>query len=95
MSSAPIAKQTCRLIVQLEVRIYSVIFLSMLVAFVMDTYFEHRGLQEPRTASSDALRHVYDVFVEVLHYLKSLRKDSPSAVSDRYKTHRVCICQYA
>lgn len=66
----------------------------MLVAFVADTYFEHRGLQQPRTASSDALRHVYDVFIEVIDYLKGLRRDNPSAVSDCcYKT-LCCICQY-
>lgn len=69
---------------QLEIKIYSMIFLLLLVAFVLDGYFEQRGLEEARTASSDALRHVYDVFVEVVYYLKRLREESPSAVS--YKT---------
>lgn len=83
-----------RLIVELEIRLYSIIFLLLLFVFVLDTYFEHRGLEAARTPSSDALRRVYDVFIEVVYYLKRLREESPSAVSDCYKTLYVFVNMY-
>lgn len=83
---------------QLEIRIYSVIFYLLLAVFILDTYIEQLDVKEARTPSSDKLRKVCNVLVDLLHYLKRLREESPSAVSDCYKTHThihiVCICQY-
>lgn len=70
----------CRLIVYLEMRLYGVLFVTILIAFTIDTYFEHCGLKAQRTPSSDAVREVINIFTSTILYLQSLRKDNASLV---------------
>lgn len=78
----------------LEVRIFSVIFYLLLAAFVLDAFTEQLEVKEARTASSDKLRKVYDVLLELRNYLMRLREENPSAVSDCYKTHNMYLSIY-
>lgn len=70
-----------RLIVYLELRLYGAFFLVILVLFVTDLYFEQCGLKAQRTPSSDSVRQVVNFFVDVIVYMKALRKDNASMVS--------------
>lgn len=70
-----------RFVVYFQIRVIGLIFLCLLSGFLLDSYFEVKGLKEARTASYEAVRQVANVFNGSYCYLVQLRKDSPSTVS--------------
>ncbi|GJQ85349.1 hypothetical protein Trydic_g12654 [Trypoxylus dichotomus] len=65
-------------IVQFNLRLYGIIFLTLLIGFLTDLYFERIGLQASGTESSNSIRRVLDLSCNAFLYLKVLRRDNPS-----------------
>ncbi|CAH1378910.1 unnamed protein product [Tenebrio molitor] len=72
-------REITRLVIQLQLRFFGVIFLLTLLGFVADTYFEttqHIMVQAPHLDVFDELKNDLG---DVVLSLKALRKDSPSS----------------
>lgn len=70
-----------RLVIQLQLKFFGVIFLLALAAFIGDTYFEMGQNVQVQTEHLDALEELKNDLTDVILSLKALRKDSPSSVS--------------
>lgn len=76
-----VCKQYCRIVVQFHFRLYGIIFFTILIGLLTDLYFERIGLRAARSENSDAVRDTINIFLNILLYLKVLRKDNPPIVS--------------
>ncbi|KRT83201.1 hypothetical protein AMK59_4528, partial [Oryctes borbonicus] len=65
------------IIVQFNLRLYGIIFLTLLIGFLTDLYFERTGLQAAVSERSNSVKTVLVLSCNMFLYLKVLRKDNP------------------
>ncbi|KAJ8932783.1 hypothetical protein NQ314_014487 [Rhamnusium bicolor] len=65
------------LIVQWQLRFYGIVFFTILLGFLWDSYFETKECTVYRGQYSEAVDDVYNYVCEIIFGLKALRKESP------------------
>ena len=72
-----------RLVIQLQLKFFGVIFLLTLVGFVVDACFENTQYVNVEASHLEILDELKNDLTDIVLSLKALRKDSPSSVSSK------------
>lgn len=72
------------MIVYFEIRPYAILFSSMLILFLWDSYFETTNYGTYNLQYGDTIDDIYNYFQEFQTNLLILKKESPSTVRLNY-----------
>nr|CAI5820825.1 unnamed protein product [Callosobruchus analis] len=67
------------IIVQLQIKFFCVLFFGLLIAFLLDAYYDNKDLTNDYKDYPDELQNLYYVMHDMMLSLKAIRKENPSS----------------